>query len=46
MYAVPYFGSKRDPAVVISFVTLGNVFPVTENNDQPDNLSGYLLFLF
>eukprot|EP01127_Copromyxa_protea_P018948 TRINITY_DN6057_c3_g1_i1.p1 TRINITY_DN6057_c3_g1~~TRINITY_DN6057_c3_g1_i1.p1 ORF type:complete len:207 (+),score=31.04 TRINITY_DN6057_c3_g1_i1:41-622(+) len=40
MYGLPFISHRVDPALLISFVTLGNVFPVTENHTQPDNLVG------
>eukprot|EP01127_Copromyxa_protea_P004816 TRINITY_DN1464_c0_g1_i2.p1 TRINITY_DN1464_c0_g1~~TRINITY_DN1464_c0_g1_i2.p1 ORF type:complete len:174 (+),score=34.14 TRINITY_DN1464_c0_g1_i2:97-618(+) len=43
MYASPYFVSRKDPAVLLSFVTLGNVFPVTENHTAKNSLLGKVL---
>jgi hypothetical protein len=40
-YATPYFASSEQPAVLISFVTMGNTFPVTEHHKANDSLLGY-----
>jgi len=39
-YALPYFSSKHDPALIISFIVPGNVYPVIEHPDASDNLQG------
>eukprot|EP01127_Copromyxa_protea_P018946 TRINITY_DN6057_c1_g1_i1.p1 TRINITY_DN6057_c1_g1~~TRINITY_DN6057_c1_g1_i1.p1 ORF type:complete len:1829 (-),score=382.79 TRINITY_DN6057_c1_g1_i1:24-5072(-) len=43
MYACPYFSGRKDPAVLLSFVTMGNVFPVTEDQMGEDSLIGKVL---
>eukprot|EP01126_Amoeba_proteus_P056654 TRINITY_DN7142_c0_g2_i3.p1 TRINITY_DN7142_c0_g2~~TRINITY_DN7142_c0_g2_i3.p1 ORF type:complete len:274 (-),score=74.82 TRINITY_DN7142_c0_g2_i3:149-970(-) len=30
-YCIPYFSKRQDPAVIISFVIMGNTYPVIEN---------------
>eukprot|EP01127_Copromyxa_protea_P011436 TRINITY_DN2873_c0_g3_i2.p1 TRINITY_DN2873_c0_g3~~TRINITY_DN2873_c0_g3_i2.p1 ORF type:complete len:1979 (-),score=279.48 TRINITY_DN2873_c0_g3_i2:77-5701(-) len=40
MYGCPFLSHRADPALLISFVTPGNVFPVTENHNKPNNLIG------
>lgn len=42
MYATPYFANKLNPAVIISFVTTGNAFPVNEDHLGPESLLGYV----
>jgi len=39
-YALPYFLSRRDPTIIISWVTLGNAYPVIESPNAPDSLCG------
>eukprot|EP01127_Copromyxa_protea_P010060 TRINITY_DN2413_c1_g1_i1.p1 TRINITY_DN2413_c1_g1~~TRINITY_DN2413_c1_g1_i1.p1 ORF type:complete len:271 (-),score=42.85 TRINITY_DN2413_c1_g1_i1:83-865(-) len=43
MYACQYFAQRADPALLLSFVTLGNVFPVTESHTGPTSLTGQRL---
>jgi len=40
LYCYPYFGTKKNPALILSFVIPGNVFPVTESKDSEDSLLG------
>jgi len=40
MYAMPYFIVRKDPAVIVSFVFLGNTYPVVEHTKAEDNLLG------
>jgi len=40
MYSVPYFGTKSDPAVIISYTIIGNTYPVTEPLKSADSLVG------
>jgi len=39
-YALPYFGTKKIPTVLISYVISGNAFPVIEHPKRPKNLMG------
>eukprot|EP01127_Copromyxa_protea_P006350 TRINITY_DN1616_c0_g1_i2.p2 TRINITY_DN1616_c0_g1~~TRINITY_DN1616_c0_g1_i2.p2 ORF type:complete len:1987 (-),score=299.68 TRINITY_DN1616_c0_g1_i2:6-5966(-) len=43
MYACRFFENRADPALLISFVTLGNVYPVTESHTGPTSLMGQRL---
>eukprot|EP01127_Copromyxa_protea_P001845 TRINITY_DN11758_c0_g1_i1.p1 TRINITY_DN11758_c0_g1~~TRINITY_DN11758_c0_g1_i1.p1 ORF type:complete len:228 (+),score=28.88 TRINITY_DN11758_c0_g1_i1:48-686(+) len=43
MYTTPYFALRKDPAIILSFVTPGNVFPTTENHKGPNSLLGKVL---
>jgi len=36
--ALPYYGERVDPGVVISLLIPGHVFPVVENPDEAENL--------
>lgn len=40
LYALPYARQKEDPAIVVSFVMPGNIYPVTENHKGEDTLMG------
>eukprot|EP01125_Pyxidicula_operculata_P013176 TRINITY_DN4359_c0_g2_i3.p1 TRINITY_DN4359_c0_g2~~TRINITY_DN4359_c0_g2_i3.p1 ORF type:complete len:1736 (-),score=241.48 TRINITY_DN4359_c0_g2_i3:164-5371(-) len=40
LYAIPYFGTKRNPSIIISYVIPGNTYPVSENHKSADSLSG------
>eukprot|EP01127_Copromyxa_protea_P020465 TRINITY_DN6860_c0_g1_i1.p1 TRINITY_DN6860_c0_g1~~TRINITY_DN6860_c0_g1_i1.p1 ORF type:complete len:574 (+),score=115.76 TRINITY_DN6860_c0_g1_i1:1287-3008(+) len=42
-YAANYISGKSDPALIISFVTPGNVFPVTEHHAGSESLIGQAL---
>jgi len=39
-YAIPYFGTKKKPTILIALVIPGNIFPVTENKSSPESLQG------
>eukprot|EP01127_Copromyxa_protea_P019011 TRINITY_DN6093_c0_g2_i1.p1 TRINITY_DN6093_c0_g2~~TRINITY_DN6093_c0_g2_i1.p1 ORF type:complete len:377 (-),score=54.01 TRINITY_DN6093_c0_g2_i1:62-1192(-) len=39
-YACMYFTNRVDPALLISFVTLGNTYPVTESHTGSTSLAG------
>lgn len=41
MYSLPYFGTRSNPAIIISYVVPGNIFPVTESPNGKKSLSGY-----
>jgi len=43
MYSVPYFANRKDPALILAFVTPGNVFPTTESHTGPKSLLGSVL---
>lgn len=43
-YALPYFSARSNPAIVISYITPGNAFPVTEDSQEKESLSGYFFF--
>eukprot|EP01127_Copromyxa_protea_P019008 TRINITY_DN6093_c0_g1_i1.p1 TRINITY_DN6093_c0_g1~~TRINITY_DN6093_c0_g1_i1.p1 ORF type:complete len:248 (+),score=36.30 TRINITY_DN6093_c0_g1_i1:712-1455(+) len=43
MYACGFCKNRADPALLISFVTLGNVYPVTERHTGPNSLMGQRL---
>jgi len=40
LYCLPYCSIKKTPAVIISYLNMGNVFPVTEHHKGDNNLSG------
>eukprot|EP01126_Amoeba_proteus_P061982 TRINITY_DN8369_c0_g1_i23.p1 TRINITY_DN8369_c0_g1~~TRINITY_DN8369_c0_g1_i23.p1 ORF type:complete len:298 (-),score=80.97 TRINITY_DN8369_c0_g1_i23:128-925(-) len=42
-YCLPYFSNRKDPAIIISFVVLGNVYPVIEVPNTEDSLMGSAL---
>lgn len=37
LYCFPYYFSRRNPAIIMSWVCLGNTFPVIENHLSPTN---------
>eukprot|EP01126_Amoeba_proteus_P061199 TRINITY_DN8186_c0_g1_i1.p1 TRINITY_DN8186_c0_g1~~TRINITY_DN8186_c0_g1_i1.p1 ORF type:complete len:145 (-),score=26.77 TRINITY_DN8186_c0_g1_i1:77-511(-) len=39
-YCLPYFASRNDPAVIVSYVNMGNVYPVTEHPKGEHSLVG------
>jgi hypothetical protein len=39
-YCLPYAAGKRNPAIIISYLNMGNVFAVTENHLGPSSLMG------
>lgn len=43
LYALPYFSTKSDPAVILSFVLPGCSFPVIEHTEGKDSLVGYVV---
>eukprot|EP01123_Difflugia_compressa_P015883 TRINITY_DN9294_c0_g1_i1.p1 TRINITY_DN9294_c0_g1~~TRINITY_DN9294_c0_g1_i1.p1 ORF type:complete len:313 (-),score=49.00 TRINITY_DN9294_c0_g1_i1:47-934(-) len=43
LYAVPYFGIRRDPAIIISYIIPGNPYPTTEHRAGEDSLLGSAL---
>jgi len=34
-YAVPYYATKKDPAIIIAYVIPGNIYPVIEHPKKP-----------
>jgi len=40
MYCLPYMGARRTPAIVVSWLLPGNVYPVAEDHRGPDTLIG------
>jgi len=40
LYTLPYCAVKASPAIIISYLNMGNVFPVTEHHRSEDSLSG------
>lgn len=40
LYTLPYCAVKASPAIIISYLNMGNVYPVTEHHRAPDSLSG------
>jgi len=40
MYTLPYFGSKKFPSVILSYVVPGNTYPVKEHHRAEDSLMG------
>jgi len=41
LYCYPYFGTKSDPALLVSFLLVGNPYPVIENrHDSTGSLEG------
>jgi len=42
-YCLPYAASKRSPAIIISYLNMGNVFPVTEDHLGPSSLMNFPL---
>jgi hypothetical protein len=43
LYTLPYCCMKRNPAVIISYVNMGNIYPVTEDHRGERNLVGQAL---
>ena len=43
LYTLPYCGGKRNPAVIISYLNMGNIFPVTEDHKGAKSLLGSAL---
>eukprot|EP01127_Copromyxa_protea_P005793 TRINITY_DN1564_c0_g1_i6.p1 TRINITY_DN1564_c0_g1~~TRINITY_DN1564_c0_g1_i6.p1 ORF type:complete len:687 (-),score=134.25 TRINITY_DN1564_c0_g1_i6:237-2297(-) len=43
MYTVPYFASRKDPAAVISYLSIGSAYPTTEHHQGPHSLMGHPL---
>jgi len=39
-YASPYFAQQESPAVLISFVVMGNTYPVVEHHKSKNSLLG------
>jgi cysteine-rich repeat protein len=42
-YTLPYSCGKRRPAVIISYINMGHIFPVTEDHKGPRTLKGQAL---
>jgi len=42
-YAIPYFATKAQPAIIISYLVPGNPYPVIENPNEPGNLAGEVI---
>eukprot|EP01126_Amoeba_proteus_P015888 TRINITY_DN17227_c0_g1_i1.p1 TRINITY_DN17227_c0_g1~~TRINITY_DN17227_c0_g1_i1.p1 ORF type:complete len:397 (+),score=77.99 TRINITY_DN17227_c0_g1_i1:548-1738(+) len=42
-YILPYYATKPNPAIIISYLVPGNIFPVTENHKRPGSLRGTAL---
>jgi len=40
LYALPYFASKENPAVIIAYTLPGNIFPVSEHHVSTNSLMG------
>jgi len=40
LYALPYFATKPEPSIIVSFVIPGNPYPVTENRGDPESVEG------
>jgi len=43
MYCYPYLQGKKDPSIILSWVILGNSYPVTEHPDHPGSLLGQVI---
>lgn len=43
LYTLPYSCLKRNPAVVISYLNMGNIFPITESHKGPKSFVGSAL---
>jgi len=39
-YAIPYFATKAQPAIIISYLVPGNPYPVIENPNEEGSLAG------
>jgi len=42
-YAVPYFATKPDPSILISWVMVGNAYPVIEHPRKKGSLAGMII---
>jgi len=42
-YAVPYFATKPEPAIIISWVIVGNAYPVIEHPRKAGSLAGTII---
>jgi len=42
-YAVPYFATKPEPAIIISWVLVGNAYPVIEHPRKTGTLAGTII---
>ena len=42
-YTLPYSCGKRRPSVIVSYVNMGNIFPVTEPHNASNSLKGQAL---
>jgi len=40
MYTVPYFATKKHPAILVCLTVLGNVYPVVEHPKESNSLVG------
>jgi len=40
LYATPYFGIKKDPAILLCFIIPGNVRPIVEDKNEPNSYLG------
>lgn len=43
LYTLPYCGAKRNPAIIISYLNMGNIYPVTEDHKGSKSLLGTAL---
>jgi len=43
MYSLPYFGSRKDPAIILSWVIAGNIYPVIESHTSDSSLLGAVI---
>lgn len=43
LYTLPYSCGKRRPAVIVSYINMGHIFPVTEDHKGPHSLKGQAL---
>jgi len=43
MYALPYFSNRKDPALIISYVFLGNTYPIVEHAFSGNTLMGKVI---
>eukprot|EP01126_Amoeba_proteus_P066184 TRINITY_DN9528_c0_g1_i1.p1 TRINITY_DN9528_c0_g1~~TRINITY_DN9528_c0_g1_i1.p1 ORF type:complete len:709 (-),score=117.87 TRINITY_DN9528_c0_g1_i1:263-2305(-) len=39
-YCVPYISNRKDPAMLISYVIMGNTYPIIEQPTDPDSFMG------
>jgi len=42
-YALPYYATKQNPAIIISYLIPGNPYPVTESPNGPNSIAGTTL---